>query len=99
MTKINLKGFKNQFLIGVCGLLIVATVLTAVDAVTSGIEISSLEKKEQALSDEKKVLQESLVKTLSTKALEEESQSLGFTRPVNIVYITGRPATAANLPQ
>jgi len=89
---------KNQVLTGVCAVLIVLTVIVTVSSATTGVEMSRLEKEELALTNERRNLQEAFVKTLSTHDLDAKSSGLGFTKPADIVYISGLPPVA-NLPQ
>ncbi len=98
IKKINIKGLKNRILIAICGVLTVLTVLLTVTTATTGFEMSRLESQKSILLEERRGLEESLVKTLSTRELEDESGDLGFAKPENIVYISGMPPVA-NLPQ
>lgn len=98
MMKISVKGFKNQLLIGVAGILVVLTVLVTLSTAGAGVEMSHLEKEEATLLDQRRTFQESFVKTLSTHELEDKSGGMGFAKPADIVYISGLKPTA-NLPQ
>jgi hypothetical protein len=94
----NLKKFKNQLLLGICGVLTILTVVVTVSTATTGAEMSRLEKEEATLTDQRRDIQESFVKTLSTHELEDKSGSLGFAKPADIVYISAL-LPVANLPQ
>ncbi len=89
---------KNQLLIGICGILVILTVFVTVSTAGAGVEMSHLEKEEAILIDQRRDLQESFVKTLSTHELEGKSGSMSFAKPSDIVYISGL-LPVANLPQ
>ncbi len=95
---ISIKGLRNHLLTGACAVLIVLTVFVTVSTATTGVEMSRLEKTELTLVDQRRSLQEAFVKTLSTHELEGKSNDMGFTKPADIVYISGLPPVA-NLPQ
>ena len=87
-NKVSVKSIKNYILVIVCGVLVVASVLMTVDTAASGDEIASLQKTEVNLTDQKRVLQESLVKGISMAQLQERSVELGFVKPTNLVYVS-----------
>ncbi|QQG41158.1 MAG: hypothetical protein HYV90_03190 [Candidatus Woesebacteria bacterium] len=85
----NKKGnLKNYILISICGVLAILSVAMTVETATSGLEIASFEKTEGSLIDTRRDLEETLVKTLSSRELQQKSEELGFTNPENLVYIT-----------
>lgn len=88
---------KNYILLGICGLLAVFSVIITIGSATSGAQIASLQKKEGELSDQKRDLEGTLVKTLSVTELEAKSSVLGFVKPVNLVYLS-EAAPVAKLP-
>jgi len=88
---------KKYILIGFLGALAVSSVLMTVVAATSGAEVSSLQNEETRLSDQKRYLEDTLVKTLSMDQLQEQSGSLGYVKPVNLVYVAP-PEAVAKLP-
>jgi hypothetical protein len=90
-------SIKKYILIGLFGVLAISSVIMTVVSATSGAEISKLQKEEAKLTDEKRYLENMLVKTLSMSQLQEKSGSLGFGKPVNIVYVT-QPEAVAKLP-
>lgn len=75
----------------------ISSVLMTVATATSGVEVAKLQKEEANLSDQKRYLENMLVKTLSMNELQEKSGSLGYTRPTNLVYVTP-PEAVAKLP-
>lgn len=86
--KIVVKNVKHQVLLVVCGILAICTIVLTVNTATSGVEMSKLETKEQSLMDQRRALQENLVKSISSRELEEKSTSLGFVKPSNVFYIS-----------
>lgn len=93
-TKVSLR---NVILMSVCGILALSSIFMTIETATSGLEISKLEKTEAELSNQKKDLEESLVRTLSVSELQEKSSGLGFTKPTNLVYVAPT-APVAKLP-
>jgi len=97
-NKTSLKNVKNYVLTIVCGILVVLSVLMTVDTASSGAEIASLQKKETQLSDQKRVLEESLVKGISMSELQQKSVELGFVKPQNLVYVSNTENISASKP-
>lgn len=81
---IKLKGI---VLIGVCSVLAISSIFLTIETVGGSMEIVNLEKKGAELSEEKRDLESLLVKTLSTRELQEKSTDLGFSKPADLVYI------------
>ena len=92
-----MKNIKKYILISFLGTLTVSSVLMTVVTATSGAEVSNLQKEEVRLSDQKRYLEDTLVKTLSTNELQEKSTELGYAKPVNLVYVAP-PEAVAKLP-
>jgi hypothetical protein len=88
---------KNYILIGICGILALSSILITVETATSGMEMSRLETKEAELIDQKRSFEASLVKSLSNAELQEKAESLGFVKPIDLVYIT-QESSVAKLP-
>lgn len=84
----NAAKVKKYFLLSICGALCVLTILTMVDSISSSAEMAELEKEEEMIVNQKKELNENLVKLNSTTELETKSSELGFSSVTNIVYIT-----------
>ncbi len=87
---------KKNILILSIVLFVVSSVFLTIESVTSGAEIASLEKKETALLNQKRQLEEDLVKAISVSDLEEKSEELGYKKPSNVVYL-GEGDTVASL--
>lgn len=96
-NRISIKGFKNYILIAVCGLLVVTSVFVTIETATSGAEVANLDKTTVELTNQKRILEESLIKGISMSQLEEKSAELGFVKPENLVYVS-TVAPVANLP-
>jgi len=92
-----MKRSKKYILIGFLGALAVSSILMTVATATSGVEVAKLQKEEATLTDQKRYLENMLVKTLSMNELQEKSGSLGYARPTNLVYVTP-PEAVAKLP-
>lgn len=92
-----IKSLKNYILITVCGLLAVVSVFLTIETSTSGAEVASLDKAAAELSDQNRILEESLVKGISMSQLEEKSTELGYVKPETMIYISNI-APVANLP-
>ena len=91
-----MKKFKNYILITVCGILAVVSVFLTIETSTSGAEVANLDKTSVELANQKRNLEESLVKGISMSQLEEKSTEFGFVRPENMVYISSSaPSYAA----
>lgn len=98
MKKTNLiKSYKNYVLIVICAALTIANVIITIGGAGSGATITNLQKQELSLSEQKRELQDQLVKSLSINDLQEKSDSLGFVKPDTEVYLP-QAAPVANLP-
>lgn len=73
----------------------VTSVFYTIEAVTSGVEVASLEKMNNGLIRQKSSLEDSFVKTLSLNNLQEKSIELGFTKPVSTIYVAGGESVTA----
>ena len=89
-----MKNIRKYVLIGVCVVLAVSSVFMTVETATSGVEVSNLQKEEAMLSNQKRLLEDNLVKTMSITKLETESGELGFVKPGNLVYVTPAESVA-----
>jgi len=94
-NKVSVKNIKNYILVIVCGILIVSSVLMTIDTAASGAEIANLQKTETKLSDQKRVLEEGLVKGISMSDLQQKSIDLGFVKPETLVYVSGQDTSTA----
>jgi len=92
-----MKNLRKYILIVVCGVLATSSTFMTVETATSGVEVSNLQKEETQLSDEKRYLQDLLVKTMSLSQLQERSSGLGYVKPVTLIYVAP-PEAVAKLP-
>lgn len=95
--KLNIKNSRNYILLGVCGVLAIGSVILTIEVATSGAQIANLQSKELVLSDQKRQLEQELVKTISLGQLQEKSNELGFSKPTDTVYLS-QVAPVANIP-
>lgn len=97
-NRVSVRNIKNHILIVVCGILMVASVFITVESSTSGSEVANLNKVEIQLINQKRSLEESLVKGVSMSGLVEKSAELGFVKPENLVYVSGVQDTTVVAP-
>lgn len=83
-----LKNIKNYVLITFCGLLAAVSVFLTIEMATSGAEVSKLDKTSIEMSNQKRILEENLIKSVSMSQLQEKSSELGFVKPSNLIYIS-----------
>jgi hypothetical protein len=94
---INFKSPRGIVLLVTLGMLVVSSILVTIETATSGVEFTALQKEEAQLLDQKRYLQDSLVKSLSISQLQEEGVAMGYVKPTVLVYATvGEPV--AKLP-
>ena len=74
-----------------------SSIFLTIESATTGVEVSRLEKTETDLSNQKRGLEEVLVKSLSSSTLQEKSTELGFVKPTDLVYLS-QVAPVAKLP-
>lgn len=91
------KNYRNYVLLGICAVLAVANVILTIDASTTGVAVSDLQSKEASLTEQKRNLQDELVRSLSMGELHEKSDELGFIKPANPIYLS-QTETVAKLP-
>lgn len=92
-----MKSAKNYILITICGVLAAISVFLTIETATSGAEVANLDKSVATLANQKRILEENLVKSVSLSQLSEKSAELGFVKPENLVYVSD-VAPVANLP-
>lgn len=92
-----MKKSKKYILISFLGALAASSILMTIVTATSGVEVANFQKEEAKLSDQKRYLENVLVKTLSMNELQEKGDSLGYGRPSNLVYVAP-PEAVAKLP-
>lgn len=89
-----MKNIKKVILLTILGVLAVSSILMTIESATGGVEVSNLQKQEMVLSDQKRQLEDDLVKSLSISQLEDKSATLGFVKPTSLVYVAPSEAVA-----
>ena len=97
-NKTSVKSVKNYILITLCGILVAISVFLTIETATSGAEVASLDKTVVELTNEKRTLEEDLVKGISRHELQEKSTELGFFKPETLVYVSNAENTTAVAP-
>lgn len=90
-------NYRNYILLGICIILAVANVVMTIGRATAGVEIASLRETENKLSDQKRSLEDNLVRSLSINQLQDKSTELGFVKPADTLYLS-ESAPVAKLP-
>jgi hypothetical protein len=83
-----MKNFKKYILIAVCSILAVSSIFMTVETATSGVEVSNLRNKEIALMNQKRDLEDSLIKNMSVSSLQQKSGAMGYEKPSVLVYVS-----------
>ena len=91
------KNLRNYILIGVCGILAISSILMTIETATVGVEMSKIEKTQSLLLNQKRDLEETLVRTLSITELQQKGAELGFVKADNLVYVSSAE-NASNTP-
>ncbi|EKE12210.1 MAG: hypothetical protein ACD_13C00254G0007 [uncultured bacterium] len=92
------KSLTKYVLFGVAGILAASSIFMTVETTTSSLEVSELRKKQSQLSNEKRNLENTLVRSLSMSDLEEKGSELGFVKPQQMVFVSDAKAAVAQLP-
>ena len=66
---------------------VIATVFMTIQTATSGAKLSYLEKEEERLLQERREINEKLLKAGSLSAVSEKAQDMGFAKATNVLYI------------
>jgi hypothetical protein len=93
-----MKNIKKYILGSMIAVLAVSSVLMTVETATSGMEISSLRNKEKELANQKRNLEDTLMRSMSINSLEQKSGEMGYVEPSTLVYVAPSQAVA-ELPQ
>lgn len=96
--KIKYFNAKHAVLFVVGCVLAASSILMTVVAATSSIEIASLREKEKTLLADKRTMENTLAGSLSVSDLEIKGGEMGYSKPLNLVYISGSEEVAINLP-
>lgn len=84
----SVKSIRNYILIVICGILAVSSIFMTIETATVGSELAKIEKTQNLLSNQKRDLDETLVKTLSITELQQKGADLGFVKADNLVYVS-----------
>lgn len=82
-----MKKLQRNLLIVTGIIFVISSVFLTIESVTSGAEISSLRLQEENLLAKKSDLAQVLVKSISVSELQTQSESLGFIKPTNLIYV------------
>lgn len=93
-NKLNLIKIKEYGLWLILFLLVIFNVYTTIETATSGAQIVNLEKREQALANEKRLSSEEITKKSSLSSVEQKAQEMGYQKPQNIVYVSQKEVVA-----
>lgn len=85
---------KSILLFGGLTVIVAGFIYLTVETATSGAVLSDLEHKEAVLTEENRTLSDAITKASSLNSLEVKTGELGFSRPSNILYITGKEEVA-----
>jgi hypothetical protein len=80
---------KKYLVIGITIIFVVTSVFIAIEASASGAEMRQLEEKEATLLREKSELEGLLVKGVSSTEIAQKSETLGFVKPTDLMYLNG----------
>lgn len=87
-------SLKSILLFGGLTLVVAGFIYLTVETATSGAVLSDLEHREAVLTEENRALNDAIVKASSLNGLEVKTGELGFSKPSNILYITGKEEVA-----
>ena len=85
---------KSILLLSGLAALVAGFIYLTVETATSGAVLSDLERREALLTEENRELGETIAKASSLNSLETKTLELGFNKPSNILYITGKEEVA-----
>lgn len=85
--KVNI-NFKNAKLMWIWVILFIGIqVFFTIQTATSGTTLAALEREEEELAKEKKLLSEKLIESSSLTAMGKKSAELGFVKPAKTLYV------------
>lgn len=79
---------QNYVLIAVCAILAISSIFMTIESATIGMEMSKIEKTQSQLANQKRDLEETLVRTLSLAELQQKGAEMGFVKADNLVYVS-----------
>lgn len=84
-----IKKYKELIFTTILIVLVIANVIFTVSVSASGAELTNIEKTQNALFSKNQELRDKITNESSLSAIGEKANSLGFSKPENIVYVTG----------
>jgi hypothetical protein len=88
-------GLNLIMLFGMISIFISSSIYFAIDSAIISDKLIAVEKTENELSKTNRTLSSSLVKDSSLTSLNEKTQSLGFSKPSNIMYLKEEETVAS----
>jgi hypothetical protein len=82
-----MKKIQKHMLIISGAVFVVSSVFLTIESVASGAEMASLRDREAELINQRQLLNEGFVKSISVSELQTQSESLGFVKPTNLIYV------------
>jgi len=83
-----IKKYKELIFTTILIVLVIANVFFTVSVSASGAELTNIEKTQSALSSKNQELTDKITNESSLSTIGEKADSLGFSKPENIVYVT-----------
>lgn len=83
-----LKKYKELIFTSLLIVLVIANVFFTVSVSASGAELTSIEKTQSNLLSKNQELTDKITNESSLSTIGEKADSLGFSKPENIVYLT-----------
>jgi hypothetical protein len=93
-TEIGVNKRKNKFVYLMFLVFLGLHIYFALQTVSSGAKLSSLENKEKGLISANRELTSSLIKLSSLVKVQESSSLLGFAKPGQLLYLNGEETVA-----
>ena len=83
-----MKKYKELIFTGLLIILVIANVFFTVSVSASGAELTNIEKTQSILLSKNQELTDKITNESSLSTIGEKADSLGFSKPENIVYVT-----------
>ena len=83
-----MKKYKELIFTSLLIVLVIANVIFTVSVSASGAELASIEKTQSTLLSKNQEFMDKITNESSLSTIGEKADSLGFSKPENIVYVT-----------
>lgn len=83
-----IKNYKELIFTSLLIVLVIANVIFTVSVSASGAELTSIEKTQSTLLSKNQEFMDKITNESSLSTIGEKADSLGFSKPENIVYVT-----------